>query len=62
MKIQVGSYTYETGNLNVEVGETVILPTPYWLRDVKGPTWEAKVTAIGSDYAGPCTKIIGVKE
>ena len=62
MKIRVGNYTYETGNLNVEVGDTVILPTADWLRDVKGPTWEAKVTAIGSDYAGYCTKIIGVKE
>ena len=62
MKIQVNGYTYDAGNANVAVGDTVILPTASWLRDVKGPTWEGKVTALGSDYDGYCERIKGVKK
>jgi hypothetical protein len=59
-KVVVKGYTYET-NLPVKVGDTVVLPTPHWLRDVKGPTWEGIVSKIGSDYQGVCEKIISVK-
>lgn len=62
MKIQVKGYTYETDEIVVNVGDTVILPTVDWLINAIGPTWEGVVSAIGSDYTGPCTKIIGVKE
>lgn len=57
MKVVVGNYTYET-DLNLKVGDTVLLPTPYWLQDVKGPTWEGKVTSLDSNYTGPCVRII----
>lgn len=61
MKIIVKGYTYETGPHTVKVGDTVILHTPDWLRDVKGPTWEGKVEQIGSTYTGYCSQIAGVK-
>jgi len=54
-------YSFDT-NLKVRVGSTVVLPTPYWLRDVKGDTWEGKVTALTSDYTGDCVQIISVKK
>lgn len=58
-RVKVGNYTYET-ELPVKVGDKVLLPTPYWLRDVKGPTWEGKVTQLTSDYTGPCVRIIKI--
>lgn len=61
MKIVAQGYTYETGPHTVKVGDTVILPTPDWLLDVKGPTWEASVEQIGSIYTGPCKQIVGIK-
>jgi hypothetical protein len=60
-KVQVGNYTYET-DLPVKVGDTVVLPTPYWLKEVKGDTWEGVVTSLESDYNGPCARIIKIKE
>jgi len=51
------SHTYET-NLDLKVGDTVTLPTPSWLRDVKPPTWEGEVTSLESTYDGACAKII----
>lgn len=59
MRVQVGRYTFET-DLPVKVGDTVVLPTPAYLRDVKGPTWTGKVTSLTSDYSGDCAKIIKV--
>ncbi len=53
-----GGLTYET-NLDVKVGDTVLLPTPSWLQDVKGPTWEGKITSLESDYTGPCVRVLG---
>jgi hypothetical protein len=60
MKVLVnGQYTYET-DLDVQVGDDVILPTPSFLRDVKGPTWEGRVTSLNSDYTGWCERIISL--
>lgn len=59
-KIVVNGYTYETDCDDVKVGDTAILPTADFLRDVKGPTWEGKVQAIGSDYAGPCRRALSI--
>jgi hypothetical protein len=56
-RVMVGNYTYET-DLNLKVGDEVILPTPDFLRDVKGPTYKGKVTSLTSTYEGPCIKII----
>jgi hypothetical protein len=51
-----GQYTYLTGPVDVKVGDTVFLPNYY----NNGPSWEAVVTAIGSDYDGDCKTILGV--
>ena len=56
-----GNYTYETDK-EVKVGSIVVVPTPSWLRDAKGATWEGKVTSLESNYDGPCMKIIEVKK
>lgn len=45
MKVMIGKYTYES-DLALRVGDRVLLPTPDWLRDVKGPTWEGVVSQI----------------
>jgi hypothetical protein len=63
MKVIVnGRYTYETGKHKVKVGDTVVLPTSEWLRDVQGDTWEGKVTATESNYDGYCSTILKVKK
>jgi hypothetical protein len=54
-----GGHTYETAE-PVEVGDEVLLPTAQWLVPVKGPTFRRRVIAIGSDYDGPCRRILGV--
>lgn len=59
-RIQVGNYTYET-DLKLKVGDKVVLPTAYWLRDVNGPIWVGIVTSTKSDYTGPCEKVISKK-
>ncbi len=56
-RIMVGNYTYET-DLKLKVGDKVVLPTAYFLRDVKGATWIGQVTALKSDYTGPCERVI----
>jgi hypothetical protein len=59
MKIKVDNkYTYAC-KFNAKIGQKVILPTPSWLRDVKGPTWTGKVTSLTSDYTGYCEQVIG---
>ena len=56
-RIMVGNYTYET-DLKLKVGDKVVLPTAYFLRDVKGATGIGQVTALKSDYTGPCERVI----
>ncbi len=53
------TYTYET-DLPVKVGDQVVLPTPDWIRDVKGDTWTAEVTALTSDHTGHCEKVLRI--
>lgn len=61
MKIVIDNkYTYET-DLPVKVGDTAVLPTADFLRDVKGPTFEGTVTSLNSTYAGSCSKVISIK-
>jgi hypothetical protein len=63
MKVVVnGKYTYETGKHTVNVGDTVVLPSSEWLRDVQGDTWEGKVTSTESNYNGYCSTILKVKK
>jgi len=50
-------YTFES-DITLEIGDLVALPTPQWLRDVKGNEWIGKVTALESKYLGPCAKVI----
>jgi hypothetical protein len=49
-----GRYSYET-DLDLEVGDEVLLP-PSGL----GGQWVARVTALSSDYTGPCRRILGL--
>jgi hypothetical protein len=51
-------YTYESDMKGLRVGTKVVLPTSYFLREVKGPTWVGKITSLKSDYSGYCEKII----
>ena len=48
-------YTYYSGEFDVKVGDTVIVPSNF-----KGSEWQATVTAIGSNYDGDCKTILGV--
>ena len=60
MKIKINNnYTYETDE-QASVGDTAILPSPSWLADVQGATWEGEVTATESDYDGWCAKAIKI--
>ncbi len=52
-------YTYKTDK-NVKIGSVVVLPTPSWLRDVKGNTWTGKVTSLTSDYTGHCEEVVRI--
>jgi len=53
-----GKYTYQTDK-DVEVGDVVGVPES-WLHKVKNLPTEGIVTAIGSDYDGPCSWITWV--
>jgi hypothetical protein len=58
MKVVINhNLTYET-DLDLSIGDTVVLPTASYLRDVQGDTFEGKVTALESDYDGYCVKVI----
>lgn len=56
-RVVVSGYTYET-DLDLKVGDRVLLPTPDFLMDVRGPTWEGTVSSLTSTYDGPCRRII----
>jgi hypothetical protein len=49
-----GRYSYET-DLELEVGDEVLLPP-----SGMGGQWVARVTALSSDYTGPCRRILGL--
>ena len=58
-RVQANGRTYEV-DFPVKLGDKVLLPTAYWLRDVKGPTFEGTITAMDDgSYKGPCAKILG---
>jgi hypothetical protein len=60
MKIIVDNkLTYEC-EYPVKVGDTVVVPAPWFLQDC-GPTTTGKVTKIGSDYSGYVVSVISVK-
>ena len=50
--------TYEC-EYPVKVGDTVVVPAPWFL---EGPTTKGKVTEIGSDYDGYTLKVISVSK
>jgi ribosome assembly protein YihI (activator of Der GTPase) len=49
-----GRYTYET-DLELEVGDQVLLPA-----SGLGGQWVARVTALSSEYSGPCKRLVGL--
>lgn len=48
-----GRYVYET-SLKLEIGDEVLLPAGF------SGDWIGRVTALSSDYAGPCKRIVGL--
>jgi len=54
-------YTYET-DLELQVGDKVLLPVPEQKVPERGSTWEGEVTALESEYTGPCKRIVGKVE
>lgn len=52
-------YTYET-DLEVKVGDRVVVPTADFLRSVYGASQEFEVTSLESGYSGPCKRVIRV--
>ena len=59
MKIKCGRYTYEC-DLEVKVGDVVLVSvSPAW-QDTFGKTAERLVTEIGSDYQGPCERVLEI--
>ncbi len=58
-RIQVGKYTYET-DLPVKIGDRVVLPSAAWRVETQGPTWKGTVTALESNYAGPCKRVLSI--
>ncbi len=60
-KVTVGGYIYET-DLDLKVGDKVLLPVPYGMWDIPGfdKPREGTVTSlkVSTDYDGPCRKII----
>jgi hypothetical protein len=46
---------YET-DLDVEIGDEVLLPSGF------NGEWVGRVTALSSDYAGPCKRIVGLAQ
>ena len=51
--------TYEC-SYPVNVGDTVIVPAPWFLQD-NGPTTTGKVKQLGSEYSGHVISVISVK-
>jgi hypothetical protein len=49
------NHTYLSGEFDVKVGDTVIVPSSF-----NGSEWQGTVTAIGSDYDGDCKTILGL--
>lgn len=50
--------TYDC-SYDVQVGDTVVVPAPWFL---EGPTTKGKVTKIGSDYDGYVVSVIRVEK
>ena len=44
----------------VKVGDTVVVPAPWFLQDI-GPTTTGKVKQLGSEYSGHVISVISVK-
>ncbi len=60
MKIIVDNKMTYDCEYPVKVGDIVVVPAPWFLRD-NGPTTTGKVTQLGSDYSGYVVKVISVK-
>ena len=59
MKIVVKGYTYDSGEFDVKVGDTVILPLPWWWSDTDKLN-TGVITKIGSNWTGYLRTILGV--
>jgi hypothetical protein len=62
VKMDGKEFAYESAGHKVNVGDTVILPTPQWKRDLGyDDTCEGVVTELHANYKGAVRPIIGVK-
>lgn len=62
VKMDGKEFAYESAGHKVNVGDTVILPTPQWKRDLGyDDTCEGVVTELRAKYAGPVRDILGIK-
>ena len=59
MKIIVDHKLTYNCDFEVSVGDTVVVPAPWFL---EGPTTKGKVTQIGSDYSGYTLSVIRVEK
>ena len=59
MKVVINhSYTYETTETDVQIGDIAVMPTfwdPY-------ETWQGTVTSLTGTYDGPCKRILRIEK
>jgi cell shape-determining protein MreC len=60
MKVLIDNkLTYDSGKLNVKVGDKVVLPGLPWM---KSETYVGTVTSLETDYSGPCKQILEIAQ
>lgn len=62
MKIIVDHKLTYNCKYDVSVGDTVIVPRPWYMDYIDSSTIKGKVTKIGSDYDGYLVDVIGVEK
>lgn len=54
-------YTYQvTERKPVQIGDSVIVPSPARFQAQWGKTWTGTVTALNSTFSGPCMVVLDV--
>lgn len=56
-RIEADGYAYET-DLDLKVGDRVLVAVSYPWRDVFGDTQKRTVTALTTSYSGACERVI----
>ena len=61
MKIIVDNKLTYNCKYDVKVGDTVVVPTPWYMDYINSSTIKGKVTKIGSDYDGYLVDVVMVE-